>query len=142
MCASFLGEDSGEISRACFGVAGPVKDGRVQVTNLPWIVDAAALQVELKFKQVSLLNDLEANAYGINTLEAGELLPLNPNGDKQAVGNRALISAGTGLGEAGPDLGRRRGTGLSPARAATPASRRMTRSATSCSAISARSTAM
>jgi glucokinase len=82
-------------------VAGPVKDGAVQVTNLPWTVNAAALQASLKFQRVSLLNDLEANAYGIQTLRADELLPINPHGDPRQVGNRALISAGTGLGEAG-----------------------------------------
>jgi len=97
----FLGADFSDVRQACFGVAGPVKSGVVQVTNLPWIVDAAALQAELNFKQVSLLNDLEANAYGINTLLPHELLSLNPQGDPRQVGNRALIAAGTGLGEAG-----------------------------------------
>jgi len=97
----FLGEELSEIRQACLGVAGPVKGGVVQVTNLPWIVDAAALQAELNLKQVSLLNDLEANAYGINTLRPHELLSLNPQSDPRQVGNRALIAAGTGLGEAG-----------------------------------------
>ncbi len=98
--SKFLGEDHG-IQQACFGVAGPVKNGKVQVTNLPWVVDAAALQAELGIAQISLLNDLEANAYGINTLLPEELLPLNPQCEPRQVGNRALISAGTGLGEAG-----------------------------------------
>jgi glucokinase len=97
----FLSDSPGEVRHACFGVAGPVKAGRVQVTNLPWIVDAAALQADLHFQRVSLLNDLEANAYGINTLLPGELLSLNPQADPRQVGNRALIAAGTGLGEAG-----------------------------------------
>ena len=101
MVRLFLGESLADIQQACFGVAGPVKGGVVQVTNLPWIVDAAALRSELKFKHVSLLNDLEANAYGINTLLPHELLSLNPQGDPRQVGNRALIAAGTGLGEAG-----------------------------------------
>ena len=97
----FLADVQVEIKQACFGVAGPVKSGKVQVTNLPWVVDAAALQAELNFQQVSLLNDLEANAYGINTLLPHELLSLNPKADVFQVGNRALIAAGTGLGEAG-----------------------------------------
>jgi glucokinase len=97
----FLGAEITTIRQACFGVAGPVKSGVVQVTNLPWIVDAAALQAELDFQKVSLLNDLEANAYGINTLLPHELLSLNPKADLRQVGNRALIAAGTGLGEAG-----------------------------------------
>ncbi len=97
----FLGNDFSSVRNACFGVAGPVKNGVVQVTNLPWIVDAAALQAELGFQKVSLLNDLEANAYGINTLHQNELLSINPKADLRQVGNRALIAAGTGLGEAG-----------------------------------------
>ena len=97
----FLAEDVANVRQTCLGVAGPVKGGVAQVTNLPWIVDAAALQAELHFQQVSLLNDLEANAYGINTLLPHELLSLNPQGDPRQVGNRALIAAGTGLGEAG-----------------------------------------
>jgi glucokinase len=97
----FLADGFSEVRQACFGVAGPVKSGVVQVTNLPWIVDAAALQAELNLQRVSLLNDLEANAYGINTLLPSELLSLNPKADLRQVGNRALIAAGTGLGEAG-----------------------------------------
>jgi glucokinase len=98
---TFLADDISQIQQACLGVAGPVKNGVVQVTNLPWIVDASALQTELNFRRVSLLNDLEANAYGINTLLPHELLSLNPKANVQQVGNRALIAAGTGLGEAG-----------------------------------------
>ena len=97
----FLADAPSDIRQACLGVAGPVEGGVVRVTNLPWVVDAAALQAELNFKQVSLLNDLEANAYGINTLHPHELLSLNPRADPRQVGNRALIAAGTGLGEAG-----------------------------------------
>ena len=97
---SFLGPGS-PVRHACFGVAGPVKDGIVRVTNLPWIVDAAALQAQLGLQKVSLLNDLEANAYGIHTLRPEELLSINPEADLLQVGNRALIAAGTGLGEAG-----------------------------------------
>jgi glucokinase len=98
---TFLADDLADVRQACFGVAGPVKGGVVQVTNLPWTVDAAALQAELNFQHVSLLNDLEANAYGINTLHPHELLSLNPQADPRQVGNRAMIAAGTGLGEAG-----------------------------------------
>jgi glucokinase len=97
----FLGDKPHQIRHACFGVAGPVKDGVVQVTNLPWTVDAAAIQAELHLQRVSLLNDLEANAYGIQTLKPAELLSLNPKANFHQIGNRALISAGTGLGEAG-----------------------------------------
>jgi glucokinase len=97
----FLTDSDSEVRHGCFGVAGPVKDGVVRVTNLPWVVNAAELQSDLKFQRVSLLNDLEANAYGIQTLQPKELVSLNPDGDPRQVGNRALIAAGTGLGEGG-----------------------------------------
>ena len=89
-----------KIERACFGIAGPVRNGVVQVTNLPWKIDAAEAAAELKLGAVTIINDLEANAYGLAQLNSSELHPLN-KGEQDATGNAALISAGTGLGEAG-----------------------------------------
>jgi glucokinase len=85
---------------ACFGVAGPVKDGRCEATNLPWIVEASRLAAELGLPHVGLVNDLEANAYGLATLGADDC-QLLAAGEPGAHGNVALIAAGTGLGEAG-----------------------------------------
>src|SRR5580704_5978511 len=56
------------IERACFGIAGPVRNGRVQVTNLPWKVESGELAGELRLGAVSLINDLEANGYGLAEL--------------------------------------------------------------------------
>lgn len=94
-----FGEGGPDIDAACFGIAGPVVDGRVKTTNLPWIVDTEELRRVLKIDAVSLLNDLEASAYGIFTLEDDELYTLN-EGKPRHLGNKALIAAGTGLGEA------------------------------------------
>jgi glucokinase len=96
----FLEKTGEKVERACFGIAGPIRDGRCQATNLPWVVDAKELGREMKTNVVFLLNDLEANAYGIRTLNAQELYTLN-EGAQDSVGNQVLISAGTGLGEAG-----------------------------------------
>jgi glucokinase len=63
-------------------------------------VDAGHLAHELGVKTVDLLNDLEANAYGIAALEANDFVVLN-HGAPNASGNAAVIAAGTGLGEAG-----------------------------------------
>ncbi|MCB1075679.1 MAG: glucokinase [Simkania sp.] len=89
-----------EIERACFGIAGPVEDGKSKATNLPWIIDSRLLETELKIKKVALINDLEANAYGLKVLSEDEFFVLN-EGDSNAQGNQAMVSAGTGLGEAG-----------------------------------------
>jgi glucokinase len=96
----YLDHHSLQVESACFGVAGPVRDERVQVSNLPWTVDARQLAGELGIRSVRLLNDLEANAYGIALLQAADLVVLNTGGSVP-VGNQALIAAGTGLGEGG-----------------------------------------
>ena len=89
-----------KILAACFGVAGPIKDGTAQISNLPWLVDSQKLATLLNLKEVQLINDLEANAHGIPALDAEDFVTLN-EGAKNSTGNAALISAGTGLGEAG-----------------------------------------
>ena len=85
---------------ACFGIAGPVRNGRVEASNLPWIVDSARLANQLQIKNTVLINDLEANAWGISALLPEDVVALNQV-KGTAVGNQAVISAGTGLGQAG-----------------------------------------
>ena len=85
---------------ACFGIAGAVRDGQVTTPNLPWVVNAKHIANELGLEEVQLINDLEANAHGIALLAESDFVILNP-GIPFPNGNRALISAGTGLGEAG-----------------------------------------
>ena len=96
----FLKGSALEINRACFAVAGPVKKSKSYTTNLPWIVDAEKLSRGLLIERVGLINDLQAHAYGVKLLENKEFVILN-EGDPEAEGNQAMISAGTGLGEAG-----------------------------------------
>ena len=85
---------------ACFAVAGPVAHGRAEMPNLGWVVEAGALARALGVESAGLINDLEANAYGIAALEPGDFAILNA-GASDASGNAAVIAAGTGLGEAG-----------------------------------------
>lgn len=96
----FLNERKLKADYACFGIAGPVKKGRVALTNLPWVVTDTNLKQSLHLKDIWLINDLEANAHGIRGLTPKDFVLLNP-GEEGAVGNAAIISAGTGLGEAG-----------------------------------------
>lgn len=95
----FLQTEKLKVQKACFGIAGPIRDGVCKATNLPWVVDAARIGEETHIPSVHLLNDLEANAYGLQVLKPEELYLLNRGKDQK--GNRALIAAGTGLGEAG-----------------------------------------
>ena len=92
----FLGGD--KVTAACFGVPGPVRDGRLRLTNLPWTLDSRELSAGLGIDHVFLINDLEANGYGIAELTPEQIYTLS-DGDPSQIGNRALIAAGTGLGE-------------------------------------------
>ena len=85
---------------ACFGVAGPVRGGRSKISNLPWIIDSQELATQLKLRTVGLINDLEAFAYGLDALESKDFVTLS-EGSSEAEGNTAVVSAGSGLGEAG-----------------------------------------
>ncbi len=98
--AEFLRSTSAKPDSAGIGVAGPIRAGRCVATNLPWVVDAAKLAAETGLRNITLLNDLEANAYGIATLSPGDFEVLQ-KGKPDPRGNVAVISAGTGLGEAG-----------------------------------------
>ena len=90
-------------TQACFGIAGPVNNGRVEASNLPWIIEAKRLADELRIQSAVLINDLEATGWGIGALSASDLVPLNNvisiSGASQ--GNQAVIAAGTGLGQGG-----------------------------------------
>lgn len=93
----FLTQTGAKPTRMVLGIAGPVNDNRCITTNLPWQVDGEAMGEEFGAK-VTLLNDLEATAWGLGTLGPTDLEVLQPGDDR--VGHRVLIAAGTGLGEA------------------------------------------
>ena len=95
----FLNEHKRSVSIACFGIAGPIREGRAYPPNLSWIVDAQELSRNLHIPSVHLLNDLQANANGLKELKDGELFLVQEG--KQQTGNQGLLSVGTGLGEAG-----------------------------------------
>ncbi len=96
----FLDDSSTKPEVACFGIAGPVRNGRVETSNLPWVIEQSRLAKQIHLPATLLINDLEANAWGIGGLGAGDLVPLN-RVSEPAVGNQAVVAPGTGLGEAG-----------------------------------------
>jgi glucokinase len=95
----FLDRNRHPIAAACFGIAGPVRQDRIETPNLSWVVDAKQLAHHLHRDEVILLNDLEATAHGVLALGEGDFAVLN-QGHSVKDGNRAIIAAGTGLGEA------------------------------------------
>jgi glucokinase len=94
--AAHLGGD--KIRAAGFGVAGPVINNRIHATNLPWIVDADTLAEEVGVKSVVLVNDLGATGHSLQHLPPEDFCVLNV-GSPLAGASRALLAAGTGLGE-------------------------------------------
>lgn len=95
----FLASVGLSVQHACFDVAGPVVDGHARLTNLPWAVDASALQIELGLQSVRVLNDLAAIAHAVPRLGASDLETLQ-GGAPTLSGALAVIAPGTGLGEA------------------------------------------
>jgi len=96
----FISTEGILVDRACFGIAGPVRHGRVKFSNLDWIIDCKEVAQQLRLPSVGLINDLEAYAYGINVLTEKDFVTLQ-EGTPEPTGNTAVISAGTGLGQAG-----------------------------------------
>ena len=105
MVTSFLAEASTELKGtltpkiACFGIAGPVTDGRSELTNLKWSLDVKEIEKALGIETVSLINDFAANGYGVLGLADSDLHTLQaaPISSSAPI---AVIGAGTGLGEA------------------------------------------
>ncbi len=99
LLTDFLSRCQHPISAACLGVAGPVDGNRARVTNLPWQLDSQQLQQQFSIPRVVLINDFQAVGFGIAVLpnEAFETLQ---TGNERPQGVRALIGAGTGLGQA------------------------------------------
>lgn len=95
----FLAQTHVAIANASFGVAGPVVEGRVVATNLPWIIDNQHLREELGLSEVYLLNDLQAIGCAVPHLGPEDLFTLNA-GEAAPGGTIAVIAPGTGLGEA------------------------------------------
>ena len=96
----FLEESGTRPEAACFGIAGPVRNGRVETSNLPWVIEQSRLAKQIHLPSTLLINDLEASAWGIGALADTDLVPLNRVTGSVA-GNQAVVAPGTGLGEAG-----------------------------------------
>jgi glucokinase len=96
--AEFLGQIKMSVDVGSFDVAGPVINGRVKTTNLPWVTDERSLAKDLNLKSVYLMNDLEAVARAVPVLRPADVRTLNV-GEPVPKGPIAIIAPGTGLGE-------------------------------------------
>ncbi len=94
----FIQRHPARIQNACFGIAGPVLNGRSKITNLPWEVSQDQLRQHFKWPRVRLINDLEATAIALPFLNNRELYALNKTRIHRGR-NIALVAPGTGLGK-------------------------------------------
>ena len=97
--AEFLADSNEAPTAASFAVAGPVKQGVAEITNLPWIIAAKNISRMFNIPAVHLMNDVQATAAAVPFLEAEDLVVLNP-GEPDPTGTMVVIAPGTGLGEA------------------------------------------
>jgi glucokinase len=95
----FLEDNDRTIERACFGVAGPVAEGKCSLTNLSWLIEVERLKEKLKIDAVWLINDLVAMAHAIPFLSP-ECFAVIQAGTPVTGGKISVVSAGTGLGQA------------------------------------------
>ena len=98
MVKEFLAQVKMSVDVASFDVAGPVIDGSVKTTNLPWTLDEETLANDLDLKAAHLMNDLEAVARAVPVLRAEDMITIN-KGQPVASGPIAIVAPGTGLGE-------------------------------------------
>lgn len=98
MVREFLSQAKMSVDVASFDVAGPVINGHVKTTNLPWVLDESTLAQDLNLKAAHLINDLEAVARAVPTLRAQDTITIN-KGEPVANGPIAILAPGTGLGE-------------------------------------------
>jgi glucokinase len=97
LVADFRSRRGATPDAACFGVPGPVREGRARLTNLPWVVEERTLARAAGVPRAILLNDAEAKGWGIGTLGEDDVAVVKDG--EEAAGNRALLAAGTGLGQ-------------------------------------------
>jgi len=95
----FLSQHEQRVDRACFGIAGPIFSASAKLTNINWVIDSRQLKTKFGWRNVRLLNDLQAIGYAIPHLKPEDLYQLNP-GVRVPHAPVAVLAPGTGLGEA------------------------------------------
>ncbi len=98
--ARFRSRHAVPVQGATVGIAGPVVRGSVITPNLPWYVHSGPVAEAMGVAHVELINDLVANAYGAAALSPADFEVLQ-EGQADPEGHACIISAGTGLGQAG-----------------------------------------
>lgn len=96
--SAFLSTRAVPVAGACFGVAGPVADGRCRTTNLPWSVSEKKISRQFGWPRTRLINDLTATALAVDLLRPAETAAVHA-GRRRPQGSRVILAPGTGLGQ-------------------------------------------
>lgn len=94
----FLATGAERPERACFGVAGPIVDDPLTMTNLDWEIDRERLAEAIGIPGTVIINDLAAAAWGVGALEPDALATIREGESRGPTAG--LVAAGTGLGTA------------------------------------------
>ncbi|PYE87612.1 glucokinase [Phyllobacterium leguminum] len=85
---------------AVLAIAGPVDGDEIGLTNCPWVLKPKQMMETLGLEDITVLNDFEAQALAVTSLEA-EYLEQIGGGASEPNGGRVVLGPGTGLGVAG-----------------------------------------
>lgn len=88
-------QGGGKLAAAHLAVAGTVTNGRCEMTNSPWVIDAAELSEAFSIPSVRVINDFEAVAWSLSAIPAAKLRQL---GGGDAVPGTPLFALGPGTG--------------------------------------------
>ncbi len=99
MIASYLDEQGARPKAICAGVAGPVRAGTAQLTNLDWFMDGAEIARTTGATEVHLINDLQAQGYALDDLDPQSITPIFA-GQPDPDGPRMVLGLGTGSNSA------------------------------------------
>ena len=96
LVAEYLAGQGAKITALCAGVAGPVRAGRAQLTNRDWQIDADRLAQTTGATRVTLINDLQAQGYALDDLDAARLTPIWQAAPPPPHATRMVLGLGTG----------------------------------------------
>tara|TARA_Y100001970_G_scaffold275647_1_gene377187 strand:- start:1035 stop:2081 length:1047 start_codon:yes stop_codon:yes gene_type:complete len=85
----------------CIAVAGPVLNGKVNLTNLNWSFSEQSIKKRFLLKEFSLINDFACVIYGIPFLHHNQYEVIHKGKQTknlEKISLHAVIGAGTGLG--------------------------------------------
>jgi glucokinase len=94
----FIRDNNAQVDSICLGVPGPVRNGHVQLTNLPWQFSEGSVAQSLSIDRVRIVNDLYAVSAAIPLMSESDFITLHEGGNEYAKDRFTVLAPGTGLG--------------------------------------------